>query len=362
MLHVRKATTRILCVVAMLAGCLTAAVTSAWAQVPDQWGFAYVNIANGVPTLARQAGSWPAGPTVTVLTPPGGPTYVRFPQIATLGGVVHVTAVSQGPHWCQALNWGPSVGDLLVAVRCHQYGGPQVSIPFTVLFEKSSGLLPAPQAFGYVRHNGAAIVTQFNSSGVANTVVAGPVGNWNVTLPGLGSVGRAGGLQVTAVNPAQPARCKVAAWASAPAGQTVRVRCHNLVNTPINTGWTLTYQRERAITGAALPPKNFAYTFDTAPAAPGPYSPVPPAINHNSQAGLNTVQGAGAGLRLVTFPRVGVLPDHVQVTAYGTGPGYCNLLTPWSTAGLVATVRDVACYNGLVRTNQPSLTTYTSAF
>ncbi|MEV8631920.1 hypothetical protein AB0395_09705 [Streptosporangium sp. NPDC051023] len=358
----RKVIMRILCVLGVLASGLTAAATSAGAAVPNRWGFAYVDVPNGVPNLAHQAGSWPPGPTVSVLTPVGGPTYVRFPQLAVAGGVVHVTAVSPSPRWCQVLKWGPSGPDLLVAVRCYQYGGAPVTVPFTVLFEESTGLLPAPKAFGYVHYNGAAIATQFNSAGVANTVVAGPPGVWTVSLPGLGSAGRAGGLQVTAVNPTQPARCKVAAWASAPAGQTVRVRCHNATNIPLNTGWTLTYQRERAITGAALPPKNFAYTFDNTPANAGPYSPVPPAVNYNSQGALNTVQSAGVGLRLVTFPQVGVLPDHVQVTAYGPGPEYCNLLTLWFTGALTATVRDVACYNGLVRANRPSLTTYTSAF
>ncbi len=358
----RKAITLFLCVVTVVVGGFAAVAAKAGAAVPNRWGFAYVDVPNGIPNLAHQAGSWPAGPTVSVTTPPGGPTYVRFPQIATGGGVVHVTAVSQGPHWCQALKWGPSGTDLLVVVRCFRYGGAPVTTPFTVVFEQSTGLLPAPQAFGYVHYNGAAVATQFNSAGVANSVVAGPPGVWNVSLPGLGSAGRAGGLQVTAVNPAQPARCKVAAWVSAPAGQSVRVRCHNATNLPLNTGWTLTYQRERAITGAAIPPKNFAYTFDNMPANPGPYSPVPPSVNHNSQGGLNTVQGAGVGLRLVTFPRVGVLPDNVQVTAYGPGPEYCNLLTLWNTGGSAATVRDVACYYGVVRATRASLTTYTSAF
>ncbi|MEV7010546.1 hypothetical protein [Streptosporangium sp. NPDC051022] len=361
MLKSRKAITGILCVLVTLAATFAAMAARAGTTVPNRWGFAYVDVFNGVPDLARQAGSWTPGPTVSVTTPPGGPTYVRFPQIASSDGVVHVTAVSQGAHWCQVLSWGPLGLDLRVAVRCFRPGGFPATVPFTIVFEQSSGLLPAPKAFGYVHHNGAVIADQFNSSGAVNTVAAGPVGVWNVVLPGLGSAGRTGGVQVTAVNPSQAARCKVGGWVSTPAAQTVRVRCHDAAGVPVNSGWTLTYQRERAITGAALPPKNFAYTFDVTPANPGPYAPLPPAINYNSQGGVNTVRSAGLGLRLVTFPNVGVLPDNVQVTAYGPGPEHCNLLAPWNTGGLTATVRDVACYNGSTRVNRASLVTYTSA-
>ncbi|MGW4420846.1 hypothetical protein [Streptosporangium sp. NPDC004631] len=362
MRQLRKVIVRTLCVALMLAAGLVAVNTSAQAAVPNRWGFAYVDVPNGVPNPTHQAGSWPAAFNVSVATPLGGPTLVRFPQIATNGGVVHVTAVSDGPHWCQALWWGPSGADQFVAVRCYRYGGAPVVIPFTVVFEQSSGVLPAPQGFGYVHYSGVTIATQFNSAGgPPNTVVPGPPGVWTVTLPGLGSTGRTGGVQVTALNPTQPARCKVGGWASAPGAQVVQVRCHNALNVPLNTGWTLTYQRERAITGAAVPPKNFAYTFDNNPANPGPYSPLPVAVNYNSQGGLNTVQTAGPGFRLITFPAVGVLPDHVQVTAYGPGPEYCNLLTLWGTGGLNATVRDVVCYNAVARVNQRSLTSYTSA-
>ncbi|MEV4092086.1 class I SAM-dependent methyltransferase [Streptosporangium saharense] len=357
----RKVITSILCVLAVLTGDLTIPAADAGTAVPNRWGFALVNTQNGVPTLARQAGSWTPGPVVTVLTPAGGPTYVRFPRLATTGGVVHVTAVSPRPEWCQALRWGPSGADLLVTVRCHRYGGAPVTVPFTVLFEQSTGRLPAPKAFGYVHHDGTAVVSRFNSSGGANTVTAGPTGTWDVFLPGLGSARRAGGAQVTAVDPVRPARCKIATWTSTAAGQNIRVRCHDARDTPIGTGWTLTYQRERAITGTALPSRKFAYTFDNLPADAGPYSPSPARVNHNSHSAVNTLRSVGAGLRLVTFPQVGGLLDHVQVTAYGPGPEYCNLLTPWNTGALAVTVRDVACYNGLARTAQAFLVTYASA-
>ncbi|GII83893.1 hypothetical protein Ssi03_18830 [Sphaerisporangium siamense] len=363
MRRLRNVLLRILCVVSALAAGLTAAGTSARAAVPDRWGFAVVDVQNGVPDLSHQAGSWAPGPTVTVTPGAVGQVYVKFPQIGIpSGGVVHVTAITQTGQWCQVQKYTASGPDEIVAVRCYKYGGTPQFTPFSIVFSQSTGLLPAPKAFGYLLWTGAAIGTQYNSAGGGNTVTPLSTGVWRVRLPGLGSAGQAGGFQATAVNPDKPARCKVSDWTPLAAEQVIIVRCHNATNVPADSGWTLTYQRERAITGAAVPPKNFGYIFDTTPANPGPYTPVPPAITYNSLGSFNEIQGAGTGLRLVTFHKVGVLQDDVQATAYGPGPEYCNLLAVWATFGNEALVRDVACYNGVTRVDRQSFVTYVSAF
>ncbi len=139
-------------------------------------------------------------------------------------------------------------------------------------------------------------------------------------------------MQVTPVNPAVPAKCEVSLWASAKAAQVIRVRCYHPGIAPMNTGWTLSYQRGRAIMGSQ--PKLFAYTFDNKPAVVGPYAPAPAALNFNSATGVNTIVRSGAGLRLVTFPRVGRLPNTVLVTPFQATPGgFCNLISPWATTG-----------------------------
>jgi hypothetical protein len=239
---------------------------------------------------------------------------VRFPQIGIpAGGVVHVTATSQTAEWCQVQKWWSAGVDEIVAVQCYKYGGAPLFTPFSITFAESTGLLTAPKAFGYVFWNGSSIATQFNSASGVNSVVPTSTGVWTVTLPGLGSTGVAGNIQVTAVDSTAAARCKVGAWAPTAGAQKIQVRCHDATNIPFKTGWTLTYHRERAITGAAIPPKNFAYTFDNTPANPGPYAPVPPAINYNSQSSVNTIQSGGTGQRMVKFPTVGVLPDRKSV-------------------------------------------------
>jgi hypothetical protein len=209
-------------------------------------------------------------------------------------------------------------------------------------------------------HYSGGIVSQFNSSGGPVIVTAAGPGSWVVRLAGLGSGGLSGNVQVTAADPVRPAKCKLAAWKPLPGEQDLVVRCYDQLASLLNTGWSLSYQRGRAITGTQ--PAAFAYTFDNLPLVIGPYAPLPPAINLNSLAGINTIRAAGPGLRLVVFPRVGVLPNTVIVTAFGPNPDFCNMLTIWGTAGGQVLVRDVACYTALgARQAQASLTTYTSA-
>jgi hypothetical protein len=349
-----------------LAAVLAAAMAAtARAAIPDRWGFAYVDkpTVPGTPILAHQAGSWPAPFKVHVAPGAIGQVFVTFPQIATKGGVVHVTAVAPGPVWCQAQKWGPVGVNELVAVRCFRPGGAPVFVPFSITFQTSSkGPIPPGRAFGYVHFDPTAgIVASFNSTGAVNHVIPGPVGVWTVSLPGLGSPTQSGNVQVTAVNAAAPAKCEIDAWASNAAGQIFRVRCFNAGLAPLKTGWSLTYHRRRTVVGTE--PKAFAYTFDNQPLLAGPYPPAPLALNFNSLGGVNTVRTAGVGLRFVLFPRVGLLPDDVQVSAFKVGPGFCNLLSLWATTASApqVLVRDVACYTAAgVLKNQASLVTYVS--
>lgn len=353
----------------MVAALVTVFAAPAQAAVPNRWGFALVDkpAVAGVTDPTHQAGSWP--PAFKVHSNPGvvGQVFVRFPKIGIKGGVVHVTAVIDTPVWCQAQKWGPSGTNEVVAVRCFAVGGKPIFVPFVVMFTQSSkGPFPAGRAYGYVHEQpGAGIVATFNSAGGANAVAHLGTGMWRVSMPGLGSPGQAGNIQVTAVNPAKPAKCEVAAWTPTAARQVITVRCFNGGATPLDTGWTLSYQRGRAIMGTQ--PKLFAYTFDNKPATVGPYMPAPPAVNFNSTSGPgNTLVRAGAGLRLITFPRVGLLPNTVLVTGFKTGPGFCNLITRWATSGAggpgTVIVRDEACYTaGGARANMPSLITYSAA-
>lgn len=334
----------------------------AQASVPDNWGFAYVDTFSGTPDVNHQAGSWPAGFFVHTSSGLPGQVFVTFPQIASAAGVVHVTAVIDVAVFCQAQNWAPSGADEVVAVRCFRPGGAPVFTPFVITFSQSSGKLPAPQGYGYVHFQpGSGIVTRFNSGGGTNTVTAGGTGVWTVRLPNLGAATQAGDVQVTAVNAAAAAKCELQGWTPAATGQTFVVRCFNSTTAPLASGWDLTYQVGRAITGTL--PAKFGYSFDNQPANPGPYAPVPPPVNFNSAGAVNTLQRAGGGLRLASFPGIGQLQNTVLVTAVSSGPGFCNLNTVWATAPPNVIIRDVTCYNAAgTHTNLRTMITYTSKF
>jgi hypothetical protein len=183
---------------------------------------------------------------------------------------------------------------------------------------------------------------------------------WTVQLPGLGPAAFAGDVQVSAVNAAVAAKCELQHWAPAASGQSFVVRCYDATTSPLPTGWTLTYQRGRAVTGTQ--PAFFGYSYDNQPANPGPYAPAPPAVNFNSAGAINTLLRAGTGLRLASFPQLGQLPNTVLVTPVQAGPGFCNLNTLWGTAPPNVTFRDVACYTATgAQANQQAMITYMSA-
>ena len=46
----------------------------------------------------------------------------------------------------------------------------------------------------------------------------------------------------------------------------------------------------------------------------------------------------------MTFPKLAVLPDDIQVTAYGPGSDFCGLNFAWAHVGADTVVRDVNCF------------------
>jgi hypothetical protein len=326
-----------------VAGALALAAP-AHAALPDAAGFVLWNGGATVPS-----GTWPAATTVV----PGAPGQykITFAGLAARGGVVHVTAVNDAPRWCQAAAWVASGTDEVVLVNCYAPGGTPAATAFSAFFESSSRP-PAPinGRFGYVDSNpNALILSEYNSSGAANGVSVLGIGQWLVKLPGLGTTGPVdGSVQVTAVNPATPARCKVIRWVSTPGDQLVAVACFDAFGAPFPTRFTMTYQYNQSLYGAGWPPRQFGYAWNAPPLGPA-------STNFNSQlgAGANGILPSGTGLSLVTFPNLGAAPpDNIQVTAAGPGPEFCGLSTFWVHSGPTIVVRNVSCYDSLgVRTN-----------
>jgi len=313
---------------------VTLGAPAARAAVPDRAGF--VLFAAGAVSNA-----FPAG---TAVGPSGVPGHwvVRFPGQAAPNGIVHVTAVHDGVgippgRWCQAEDWGPVGADEQVKVACYAPGGAADPRPgFSVLFTRSSGPFAGPDRYGYVDANPAGvIISQYNSVGAVSTITHAGPGLYSFSLNGLGTASpNAGHLQLTAVNPAAGARCKVATWSSSPNGQFGRILCHNAVGAPADTRFALSYQFQRSLYGPKLPPSRYGYLWQAPPLGPAP-------TNFNSTGVANTLAGGGPyGLR---YPNLASNPGNAQVTAVGGGADFCNLQAPWSIAGPDMVLR-VACY------------------
>ncbi|MGX4735594.1 hypothetical protein [Kitasatospora griseola] len=350
-----------LLVLALLAALLVAAVPTAGparAAVPDRWGFAFVDNPTPptgyVPDPSRQWGSWasPASNPVTVDRTGPGSYVVHFPLIAGPGGVAHVTAVNRSGTWCQLAGWGAVGSGIDVRVACYRRGGAPDNSPFTVLYTSSSGG-PVPGDYAYLDSAASgAPIDQYNSAGGGNVSSHGSTGLWTVRLPGVGSAPNVGNVEVTAVDPTQGARCKVAEWVPSGGGQNVVVLCFDASNVPYDTEWTLSYSAERAVHGPAVPPQSFGYLWYN--------GSVPSGTNFNSVAGSNTL--AVGVPSTVTLPGVAVPADHAQVTAFGGGAGWCQLALPWARSAGAVELYPICFSPGGSPVTASFLTAYTSAF
>src|SRR5215472_10777577 len=143
----------------LAAGLALTAAGTAQANVPNKWGFAYVDnpSAPSIPVLSHQAGTWPSPLHVHSTPISAHRVVVTFPQLASKNGVVHVTAVNDAPVWCQVVKVGTAGPNEVVVVRCYKAGGVALFSPFTVLYTTSSkGPFPANSAYGYVHFEPAA--------------------------------------------------------------------------------------------------------------------------------------------------------------------------------------------------------------
>ena len=304
---------------------------SAGAAVPDRFGFVlWTGTVVG-------SGTTPAGTTVGV----GGTGLYKidFVGAAAPGGVVHVTAINSAPHWCQVNSFAPSGADEIVTISCYKVGGAPDFTNFSAIFSSSSGPT-SPGSFGYVNSlPSGALVSQYNSAALTNTVTHLTTGQWKVNFPGLSTPGPIdGSLQATAVSPPSvPARCKILGWSSSPGGQVAQVNCYNPGGGFTDTQFTLTYQYQRALFGGFGPPKYFGYLWNQPVGGPA-------STNYNNPWGPGANSVSPGTLATVKFPSLAVLPDDIQVTAAGQGSDFCGLTNPWAHIGADTLAQDVNCF------------------
>jgi hypothetical protein len=338
----------VLALVVVLAGALAPA-RPAQAATADLWGFAFSH--HPAPAVwttmdtGRQWGSWKAahpGDWAEVIRTAQGRYRVRFPWLAAAGqrGAVHVTPVSSAPAWCTVVTWFPAGADEFVEVQCAGPAGP-VDTRFTVMFTTSSGVLGAGQgSHAYVHHQGG-LLDSYNSTGAINGVAQTGPGEYVVRLLDVGVNGLySGNAQVTAVRKDGAAyRCKVGErWALAGTSVSIPVRCFSPGGAPADSGFVLSYHRERAVTGELAPPNRFGYIWH-----------LPPMVhmtNFNGTGGffVNSVNPVAVGRYTLEVPFAGVRETHLQLTGYGNHSGYCTI-AGWSSTAAGELHARITCFN-----------------
>jgi hypothetical protein len=332
-------------VVALLAG-LTATVltpVTAYAAVADVWAYAFMDKAAPPPDWKmdpdHQAGTYRAtcADWGTVTSPVVGRYDISFPCSATTGGIVHVTTVDSAGRFCQAGSWGPAGSAEAVRVFCFDAAGVAATALFTVLFTRSSGTVAAG-GHGYVSAAPSGMpLTSFNSSGGANGIFHPRAGVYQVVLPGLAPQPGTGNVQATAVeSTGLPRRCRVADSGGSGTLTSFMVYCSDAAGTDTDSAFTLSYHESRTVYGGA-----------TAAATAGILvaSGAPAGTNFNSAGTPNTALRVATGAVDVTFGRVAAgIASHVQVTAFGGTPVYCQLTNLWAVSGVSDILAHTACF------------------
>ena len=306
------------------------------------WGYVWANdplAASYTPSTTYQRNS--TGQLNTINRIGVGYYQVVFENLGIYyGGTVDVTAYGAGSENCKVQNWGPTLADQIVYVRCFDAAGNAVDTQFTAAFTRPISSFK----FGYVWANnpGAAAYTpsttyQFNSTGAANSITRSGVGTYQVTLPGLG--GQGGTIKATAYGPGNEA-CHVSSWSSLGANAVVNVRCQNPAGVPVDTLYTLTYHATFGMLGT-LTGGPRAYVWANLQSSPA-YAPSA-TYRYNSTGGVNTITRSGVGVYQVTLPGLGSVSGHAQVTAYGTGSTRCKVQS-WNSSGAAKLV-NIRCFD-----------------
>jgi hypothetical protein len=256
------------------------------------------------------------------------------------GGTVDVTAYGAGPEECKVQNWGPSLADMNVYVRCFDAAGAAVDTRFTASFTRPI----VSSRFGYVWANspGSASYTpsttyQYNSTFATNTITRSGVGTYQVTFPGLGGAG--GTVKATAYGSGSDA-CHVASWGWSGANALVNVRCKDTNGTPVDAYYTLTFHGPRGLLGTLTGgPRAYVWANLQSSAS---YTPSL-SYQYNSTGATNTITRSGVGVYQVRLPGLGTVSGHVQATAYGSGSTRCKVQSWTTTVG--AKLVNVRCFD-----------------
>lgn len=301
------------------------------------WSYdAFLPIGEGyTPSFGYQYNSSsPDSPNNVVHHVAEGEYWVYTPGLTGFG-ISHVTAYGGDAAYC---NGGASaLGDSSPGiVMCFDAFGRPVDHMFTLSFTSMTpSISEHPLAYMYVEENGSIFPSlHFNSGGGQSWVTRDGLA-YEVHIPNLG--GFSGHVQVTAANRGD--RCVVRSWWPDGSDQVVIIRCLLRSNNdfPTDAPFALTFTADQNILG--YPGLESAYAWADLPSLDEPYLPSPWYLFSTGQSGTATAARTGTGEYSMTFDGVNLNGGNVQVSAYGWGGAFCNVLY-WSGSTV-----NIRCYN-----------------
>lgn len=340
--------------------------TAAGAAVPTAppttpvWGFLRSDTAASpigevqVPADAVQSGSWKAVPSsaeakASVVRTGSGRYSVTFPGTAVPGGLGAAVVTPVGSPGaaevptCHVVDWNASGTDEKVDVACRTSAGADLDAAFTAMFTYApdSHRPDGGQPYAYLRDDAPSQDLVEPGNGYSFT---GPgtikinrvgVGHYNIDLIGGGYARTGNNMQVNAVGNSE-AGCNALGREAKADRQVIFVGC------AVGKEWTDTpfvvvYGNQHGLLPVENYPFGHAFNGITVSGSPAMQAPIGSTVDAwirysaNTAAETNTVRRLEVGRYEVTFPGVGLSPDHVQVTPYGEPTARCAL-DGWTSA------------------------------
>jgi len=277
---------------------------------------------------------------------------VNFDNLATSGGVAHVSAYG-GNHHCNVRNWHSTSSSLIVNVKCIDTQGRPVDGKFTALFYKETQEINRRTAYVWANQASSdlnidytpSLSYQWNSKGVNNSVTRIGVGQYRVRVPGLGAWhGKRGTVMVTAYGDDHNF-CKVRNWALDGTDTLVYVNCFSALGSEQNNRFTMSFMRDLTLAAPVGEQVKYnAYVWLDNEAG-GFQSHRYQDNNKMPAPSWADVTLSLPGTYRVSLPQLKFSNKTTsKITAYGYGNDYCNIRHWWSN-GSGGTAVNVACYD-----------------
>jgi hypothetical protein len=313
-------------------------------------GFARVAMdPSGTAILASSFNSALGGTAAVTPSGSGGSYAVTFNDLGTTSfaggarGNVQITAEGTSNVRCRITNWG-GAPNLVVSLQCNAPDGSLAATPFAVGFYRKA--MPAPtgfpasNAYAWVTAAGVpSMMYNYNNSGVANTVVATPPGNYQINISNATFINSS--MMVTPYGGALAGNvCSIVNWGAGFAN----VECRDRLGALVDSAFSFSYS-----TSGPAPSQQGGHAWFDGTAAHWMYSRADGKISVCSPA---SVSGSGVG-SLATVVVAGDLgpwdaSPFVRasfVNSYGTA-GYCKVesLTAAGAPPMSVGTTTVRCY------------------